>query len=372
MVDLTLKTGRGISYSQLYEGDIPNVESLIENVPSKTAIAFVSYIIFRMDFRRIGKYGREEDEFSIIAPIIMQTDEEMKRRFYNFTGGHVNPIDQYINRYAFLQLIDSLLSHHNNENRALTTDDYTNLLKAYLVFCERYLDFTTGAIMNMTFTAEDMLNYYLPVQLLTNDIECPQNIALELIKSKKFFVDFPKQDKVFAHYFALFLKYKGLKDVSDYTGCVFQPALMLEVNDLRTNEIGFGPDNSMFNTFMDNICVDTNNYQPDEHLNSLRERPVYKLEEGKYAILSMKFFISKLFGGVLFDMADALTEIHEFDDRVKAYNTLKQRKGEVFSEQFLLYGLLHDILGKRFPVQIEGQAMHDKIGSGEPDYYTKK
>lgn len=371
MLDSTLKTARGISYSQLYEGDIPNIESLIEKVPSKTAIAFVSYIIFQMDFRRISKYGRE-DEFSIIAPVIMQTDEEMKRRFYNFTRGQVNPIDHYINRYAFLQLIDLLLSHHNNENRALTTDDYSNLLKAYLVFCEKHLNLTAKVITNMSFTAEDMLNYYLPVQLLTNDIEYPQNIALELIKSNKFFVDFPKQDKAFAHYFSLFLKYKGLKNASDYMICVFQPALILEINDLRTNEIGFGPENSMFNTFMDNICVDINNYQPDEHLNSLRERPVYKLEEGKYAILSMKFFISKLFGGVLFDMADGLTEIHEFDNRVKAYNTLKQRKGEVFSEQFLLYGLLHNILGKRFPVQIEAPAMRDKIGSGEPDYYARR
>lgn len=370
MVDLTLKTARGISYSQLYDGETPNLTLLINNIPSRSAIAWLAYIIFRMDFRYIDEYGNEESELQIFIPIMMQTNEDMKRRISNFMGDYYNGLDQYINRYSLLQLIDFVLSHHNDDNRILKKDDYTNLLKAYFVICDKYLEYTSKAYNSIDISK--LFNLYLPVQPLTNDIEYPRDISLELVKSKKFLIDFPKLDSTFARYINIFLRNRKIESASAYMSCVFEQVVTMVTSEKKTNLIEYSNDSPIQIHFMDNLCIDCGNYRQDESLNSIREFPIYKLSRNRYAILSMRFFINKLFSGILFDMADALVHEGEFENRIKAYITLKQRIGESFSEHYLLYSVLNSILSYRFPIRLEGQMMHEILASGEPDYYARR
>ena len=112
--------------------------------------------------------------------------------------------------------------------------------------------------------------------------------------------------------------------------------------------------------------------QADDSLNDLRSRPVYRLSKEKYAILFSKFFIDKMFQGMLFDMASTLAAIGTFNDEVTAYKSLKQQVGERFSEQYLLYRTLENTLSRRMPVRKCGEALHKVLKSGEPDYYARR
>lgn len=107
-------------------------------------------------------------------------------------------------------------------------------------------------------------------------------------------------------------------------------------------------------------------------MNDIRSKPVYRLEKDKYAILFSKFFIDKIFQGMLFDMAATLAAIGTFSDEVTAYKSLKQQVGERFSEQYMLYRTLESTLSRRMPVRMTGETLHKTLKSGEPDYYARR
>ena len=52
---LTLRKARMISYSQMYAGEKPSVESLVSGIPTDEAVEWCSYIVFRKDNLKIGE-----------------------------------------------------------------------------------------------------------------------------------------------------------------------------------------------------------------------------------------------------------------------------------------------------------------------------
>ena len=123
---------------------------------------------------------------------------------------------------------------------------------------------------------------------------------------------------------------------------------------------------------MNGMTVNHDGLVVNEDLNVIHSKPVYRLAEDKYAILFSKFFVDKMFQGMLFDMASTLAGIGTFDDEVSAYKALKQQVGERFSEHYLLYRTLETTLLRRVPIRVTGESLHKVLRSGEPDYYARR
>lgn len=365
---LTLRKARMISYSQMYAGEKPSVESLVSEIPTDEAVEWCSYIVFRKDNLKIG-----ECDIHILVPLLFSFESELQHKLTDYLGPSYNGIDMLIDRYSFLKLTSFLIAHHNEEHHELTNEEKTRLFKAYLVLCDEYLEcFPSGESIPDKYTSDDMLKYYMPIQLLTNAIDAFSDSSLEVIKGKWFFVDFANTDKKFKQYVEDFIKAKGYPNAIEYLGYIFNAIASATVNEPPTNIMMFGDSSGPWINFMNSMCANPKDFVEDDDLNALRSKPVYKIADNKFAILFSKFFVDKLFPGLLFDMASTLASIGTFVDEVAAYRSIKQQVGERFSEQYMLYRTLENTLSRRMPVRICGQDLHKVVKSGEPDYYARR
>ena len=357
-----------ISYSQMYAGERPSVESLVSGIPTDEAVEWCSYIVFRKDNLKIG-----ECDLHILVPLLFSFESELQHKLTNYLGPSYNGIDMLIDRYSFLKLTSFLIAHHNEEHHELTNEEKTRLFKAYLVLCDEYLErISSGESIPDKYTSDDMLKCYMPIQLLTNAIDAFSDSSSEVIKGKWFFVDFANTDKKFKQYVEDFIKAKGYPNAIEYLGYIFNAIASARVNEPPTNIMMFGDSSGPWINFMNSMCANPKNFVEDDDLNALRSKPVYKIADNKFAILFSKFFVDKLFPGLLFDMASTLASIGTFDDIVVAYRSIKQQVGERFSEQYMLYRTLVNTLSRRMPVRICGQDLHKVVKSGEPDYYARR
>ena len=365
---LTLRKAKMISYSQMYAGERPSVESLVSGIPTDEAVEWCSYIVFRKDNLKIG-----ECDIHILAPLLFNFESELQYKLTDYLGPTYNRIDMLVDRYSFLKLTSFLITHHNEEHHELTNEEKTRLFKAYLVFCDEYLErISSGESIPDKYTSDDMLKCYMPIQLLTNAIDAFSDSSLEVIKGKWFFVDFASTDKKFKQYVDDFIKAKKYPNAIEYLGYIFNAIASATVNEPPTNIMMFSKETGEWINFMNSMCANPENFTGDDELNALRSKPVYKIADDKFAILFSKFFVDKLFPGLLFDMASTLASIGTFDDEVAAYRSIKQQVGERFSEQYMLYRTLENTLSKRMPVRICGQDLHKVLKSGEPDYYARR
>ena len=365
---LTLRKAKMISYSQLYADEKPSVDSLVRDIPTADAVEWCSDIVFRKDNLQMG-----ETDMHILAPLLFSFDSELQHKLTDYLGGFYNGVDCLIDRFSFLNLTHYLIAHHNDEHHELTKDEKTRLFKAYLVFCDEYLErISSGSTMPDNYTAEDMLKCYMPITLLTSDIDMFTDSSLEVVKGKWFFVDFANSDKKFKQYVEDFIRIKGYVSAIEYLGYIFNIVASSVVHEPPTNVILFSEDSWKWIDFMDGMSTDSDSFDEEDGLRAIQSRPVYRLADRKYAILFSRFFVDKMFQGMLFDMAAALASVGTFIDKKEAYKSLKQQVGERFSEQFLLYRTIENTLAKRMPVRLTGETLHKVLKSGEPDYYARR
>lgn len=365
---LTLRKAKMISYSQMYAGERPSVVSFVSGIPTDEAVEWCSYIVFRKDNLKLG-----ECDIHILAPLLFSFESELQHKLTDYLGPTYNGIDMLIDRCSFLKLTSFLIAHHNEEHHELTNEEKTRLFKAYLVLCDEYLErISSGESIPDKYTSDDMLKCYMPIQLLTNAIDAFSDSSLEVIKGKWFFVDFANTDKKFKQYIEDFIKAKGYPNAIEYLGYIFNAIASATVNEPPTNIMMFGESSGPWINFMNSMCANPKDFVEDDDLNALRSKPVYKIADDKFAILFSKFFVDKLFPGLLFDMASTLASIGTFEDEVVAYRSIKQQVGERFSEQYMLYRTLVNTLSRRMPVRICGQDLHKVLKSGEPDYYARR
>lgn len=365
---LTLRKAKMISYSQLYADEKTSLDLLVLDIPTDEAVEWCSYIVFRKDNLKIG-----ESDIHILTPLMFSFESELQHRLTDYLGGFYNGIDNLIDRYSLLKLTQYLIAHPNEEHHELTESENTRLFKAYLVFCDEYLDrISMGRSMPEKYTSDDMLKCYMPITLLTNDVENFTDATLEVIKGKWFFLDFANSDKKFKKYVDDFIGAKKYNSAIEYLGYIFNIVASTTVHEPPTNIIKFRKDSGAWIDFMSGMSYDQDGDGAYDDLNDIRSKPVYRLEKDKYAILFSKFFIDKIFQGMLFDMAATLAEIGTFSDEVTAYKSLKQQVGERFSEHYMLYRTLESTLSRRIPVRMTGEALHKELKSGEPDYYARR
>jgi hypothetical protein len=123
-------------------------------------------------------------------------------------------------------------------------------------------------------------------------------------------------------------------------------------------------DNYDSNTdFLDNLAVNRILYESTDidYLN-LRANPLYKVEDGKYRVISPLFAIEKIFNGLYF----LLKEINDGFDKAKQIN-LRQLITYDFSEKYILYKVLERTYKKKY-FKLSGEQMKTP---GAPDYYIR-
>ena len=364
-MDMILKYARGISYSQLYKNEEDNVANLISGLPTCESVMWLSFLVHQKITLDIN-----HTEFDILGCLIFQFNTELQHKIINFLGGKVYPTDHFFDIPALLNTIISLLKCHNQEHRDLTKKDKTRLFKAYLIACDECIVNEVKISKDGSYSADDMLKYYMPFELSKNTVLGIKDPFIEFVKSKLFLVDFATSDKLFSSYIDTYISEKGYGSVFNYMSNLFSLSTQLIINKDRTNIVKIESEHSVsMCSFLDNFSI---NVPQDLDNIIIQEKPLYKIEENEYCFLYIKFFVDKFFHSLLFDIAKVIAEKGMINtEKVPAYVQIKQMVGQKFTEHYLFYKVINRVLADRRYEKKTGQEMA-KHGDGLPDYYARK
>lgn len=161
-----------------------------------------------------------------------------------------------------------------------------------------------------------------------------------------------------------FYKYYGVKDYNEYLrrllGITY-PVLMKD----KESHTEIHLDNLDNEDFIDKHILSSNEVASELDFLTLRSKPLYKFEKGKYRIISPLFTIEMIYNGLYFRLK-AINEKLSEDEKVSGLYGLKTYE---YSEQYALDTLLQEIYGKRY-YQKSGKEL-DEIMQGAPDYYVR-
>jgi hypothetical protein len=263
------------------------------------------------------------------------------------------------------------------ENDALV-DEVTseiNLFKAYLQFVtvesnkdaisDNYLQELDGeyriaaTLLNQTYPVSDFTNYELGDIFIT-----------QIIKAYYLF-EFLESDEKSKYLLRAFYKSMGVSDWKDYFQFIVP---IIEVYSKRVNEGWMEitvEKNDKFEKscfFLEALSLKNFDTELDADFKLLRGSPLYKVDEGKYAIISSLFVFEKIYKGLYFklkEVHDSLSIQEKVDKNFRRYYTSK------FSENHLLYNIMNHIYGNKNYVQHSGDDLSNKGYLGAPDYYVR-
>lgn len=364
-MDMILKYARGISYSQLYKDKKDTIEMLVKDLPTCESIVWLSFLVHRKVSLTV-----DQTEIHIMAPLLFQFNSDLQHRITDFIGERTFPTDQFFDLQSLLKTIEYLLQHHNSCRRELSMDDKSNLFKAYLIVCDDYLIQKEEVNQDGTYSADDMLKFYMPFELRMNTVLGIKLSLIELVKSKLFLVDFASNDQRFSSYIDAYIRGKHCESASKYILMLFSLSSELICNEKKTNIIKIDLSDSVtMCSFLDNFCINV----PDniDEVN-IQEKPLYKVANNTYCFLYIKFFVNKFFHSLLFDLAKELENQGLIDTKkTPAYVQIKQLVGQKFTEQYLFYKVIDRILADKRYEKKTGEDM-TKISDGLPDFYANK
>lgn len=364
-MDMTLKYARGISYSQLYKDKKNTIEKLVKDLPTCESVVWLSFLVHQKITLTV-----KQAEIHIMVPLLYQFNSELQHKILSFIGGRSFPTDQFFDLHSLLKMIEYLLQHHNSYRRELNRDDKSNLFKAYLLICDDYLVQQEEVNQDGTYSADDMLKFYMPFELRMNTVLSIKFSLIELVKSKLFLVDFASNDQRFSSYIDAYIRGKHCESASKYILMLFSLSSELICNKNKTNIIKIDLSDSVtMCSFLDNFCINVPDNIDDVNI---QEKPLYKVDNNTYCFLYIKFFVNKFFHSLLFDLAKELENQGLIDTKkTPAYVQIKQLVGQKFTEQYLFYKVIDRILADKRYEKKTGEDM-TKISDGLPDFYANK
>src|SRR5690554_112846 len=358
---------RQITYSCVFPNGNDQLEELIKIIPSKSAIAWLSYLLLKKDLET-----KDQNDFQFLYSLLFNMNAKLQREISDYLQFISSELTQYtfIDRPSLLILIEYILENHNDSDVQVleSKDDFSNLFIAYLICCDERIKYLSQDLLTIK-DAESQVLHHLPEQLKINDIIYPKDYRVEFIRFYYFMI-FCKEDLDFREYLKIFLQENKIEKWEDYLYFVFSTYLKNVTNEEgASNFIQIDPDKYYGKKFLDSMSINVKGFKRELDFKELRSKPVYYHGNNLYSIISYKFFIDKMYQGLLFDFSSILENIG--DKKVADYPKLKKLVGERFSENYLFYEIMQGCFSKEYKKLISGKVLKDRLGEGEPDFYIR-
>ena len=256
---------------------------LVKDLPTCESVVWLSFLVHQKISLTV-----DQTEIHIMAPLLFQFNSDLQHRITDFIGERTFPTDQFFDLQSLLKTIEYLLQHHNLCRRELSMDEKSNLFKAYLIVCDDYLVQKEEVNKDGTYSADDMLKFYMPFELRMNTVLCIKDSLIELVKSKLFLDDFASNDQRFSSYIDAYIRGKHSESASKYILMLFSLSSELICNKNKTNIIKIDLSDSVkMCSFLDNFCINVPDNIDDVNI---QEKPLYKVDHNTYCFLYIKFF----------------------------------------------------------------------------------
>lgn len=362
-----------LEYKHVFEGEPTELASYLTQAPKSKYIDAITHLLSlvespNLNYREfINSYFSSDNDFKNQLPDIIQK---------SFRASQPLSIINTENLYTILE---TALALPDEEIATAPTREEIHhfeidLFKALL------------AVNQQTVTKEETINQWseendnedkLPGMMLGNMLAYTDFTSfnygfvsiVQLVKSIHFFkfmeVNYP------IHLSSFLGKYRcgSWKDyIIKLTGIVF---MLIKENKPGSSTIILQPDMENYEDivfFMDQFSQETLDLPEEDYdFLLLRDKPLYKIRENEYRILSKVFLAEKIFKSLYFQF-NSINSSFTAPDKVIEF---KSKIGLDFSEKYLFYQVLKDSFPFKKVIHHSGDDFIKHGISAEPDYYIR-
>jgi hypothetical protein len=363
-----------IGYKDIFEDyDTINPVDLIVDIPTKNSLEIIGYFTAQMHTRErnfekqiefLNMWCRRlpHEIIPTIEDFISRTTVKGKSEF------------NFINNIASSILIELVIDNNNDLNPVdnLTPEQELNLFKAYLWCNQNWTDKQIGFVPQKIKTPDDLISVIFPIQLPYLEILEFKDFRLQFLKAVYFF-KFCEKDDVFKDYLTSFLQEYNIESWQKYLVNILNLYLR-KFEALKTPYIlNIQDEFPEIKNFIEQFCIDERNFTITDDFNSIRKKPIYKIDENNYLFLNLNFFVDKLFQGIQFEFFRVLkkNKLKYKNKEIISFDQFRSIYAEQISEKGIFYETLKYSFEKNRYNIIDGQTLKDKLKEGEPDFYIR-
>lgn len=364
-----------IGYKSIFDDfEKVDVVQFIKDIPTQNSLELICYFISQIHFNE-----RDESlQFELLRILSARFPKEVNERigkFINRTYARRTSSFNLINNVSALILIENIIENHNHLEKVseLTAEQELNFFKAYLYCTQTWLDDQITSYRGQKIdSVEAFLNVILPAQLPYTELLEFKDFISQSIKSIYFF-KFCEANPIFQDYLDLFLgKYK-LKSWQVYLSNLLN-LYVRKYERLKVPSVLFVDDShpDMIN-FLFHLSIDIDNFNRNEDFLGIRDRPVLKIDKGKFLYLNLNFLIDKIYQGIQFDFASILIEKKaKFKKQpITNFPDFKSIYASEFSESGLFFKIMDYIFESFTYKKLNGNELSKFLNGGGPDYYLR-
>ena len=368
------KASIALGYKAVFNDyDTVDPRNLIANISTKNSLEIIGYFIAQVhtkersleaqiEFLNIWGSRLPDEIILLINDFIQRTYQEGKSDF------------NFINNIAASILIEIILENNNDiefvEN--LTPQQELDLFKAYL-WCNQYwTDKQLGLIPKSIETVDDLISVIFPVQLPYMEILEFKDFRLQFLKAVIFF-KFCDKNEIFKNYLNAFLAEYNINIWQKYLTNILS-LYIRRFEELRTPSIvNISNDHPEIKDFINQFCVDLNDFAKSDDFTSLRKTPIYKVDDDNFLFLNLNFFVDKLFQGIQFELFRVIKKQKLTYNKkpIKTFEQFRSIYAELISEKGIFYETLKYSFAKNGYKLMDGDQLHNILGQGEPDFYIR-
>lgn len=279
-----------------------------------------------------------------------------------------------INPLTSLTLFEIFFSKEAEEETQSHAEFERNLFKAYLVLNSQFTSKQNVAIDSTKQLEGD--EERIPMVMFCTDYPISDKVhydiaqiwVVQIVKSIYLFQFLETNEKT-QLLLQKFLEYYDKKTWQDYLRSIISLTMSIVKKKEETyTDIIVNPENFEADcNFIEKFTVNYNDELNEYDFLSLRSKPFYKIEKGKYRVIFDLFLAEKIFKGVYF----SLREINEQQSKKDRISEFKSFYGKEFSEKTLSYKAIDNIYPNKC-IKFSGQTLDDMKINGAPDYYIRK
>ncbi len=315
----------------------------------------------------------EDNEFQkkLLSQLLFYWLPEVRTEFLNDISSFINKHPQpnfFKSIYIVYFIQHELQNYKSNGKKELNSKDELQVVKAYFAYIDKF-----SSEFNVDLESISPTDNYVYQKMFWPFV------------IKQF--DFnEKIDPIYQHLrAALFLEYFWVNQeyrpyVENYLKLYNKEAIwnlmmdIMNVIQVGLNKRTDGSDLYQFaiketpgyTEIMDNLCIDVNEYKANKELQQdflgIRQKPLIKINNDTYIVLSWKFFYNSVYLGTVFDFKNR----SGIENKIN-YNTFKSIVGSEVSERVIFKGIMQYAFQKQH-VTIQ---FSDDSNEGLPDCYLR-
>lgn len=358
-----------LSYSDIFDpAEKANFTKWLQDIPGTSSLETISYLLFRIT--NPMRYNFSPSDYLAMWMMRMQMPEQgMVFRYIQEKNPFNDPTFALLDIESCLDLLQQLLIHNNCQTDELTRADQVILFKCLLI-CNDRKRAKERKLASLTAKddAETAIEKMLPVMIRRMELTKPYNFQLPFIKIDYFF-RYCLIDPQYKKYLEIFLAHYRLDRHEAYMYHIVEPYMSAVIAPEPSNKMVIDEDYESATRLFDAFSINNETVKEDEDFRQLRAFPIYRSAGQTYVTLFTRFFLDKLFQGLLFDFARV---IHGNGYPKMNFEQLKSELGNDFSEHYLFYQVMQRCFAGYGNCFLSGQHMKVLVKESEPDFYIRR